>query len=558
MRTAALFLLLAGALAAQPGSIEGVVLNQATGQPLGGVHIRLLDAMIVEGATHAWGAATDAAGHFSIAAIPPGTYTAELERTGFLQVAGSGFMQHIEIDVRPGEHLTGRQLAMWPLIAIAGRVVNQNGDPVPGARVQAATEAVRAGAANSAAMMRIGPYGERETDERGQFRLFAPPGKYYLVAGAPLLPGAMGPAEIRTDGTTDLAYASTYYPDALDAGAATMVEAKPGGEVTGVEIHLKSGAVRRNLSVSGVVTGISACSPLVAYQYGETPDRVSMGNSRVRVDPGGRFSFDNLSPGYLRLLARCTSGDSELQSEVMEVHLEPPGASGIQLALTPGGVVAGTLEIVGDGPAAPAGKVTVKLTPASGMGFGTPGPMGQASGTVDQEGAFRIVGVTPGRFQVTIDPMPENAYIQAVLLDNAAVPDRTLDLSHGVRGPHVKVTVSRNGAQISGEVRDADGGPLLNPNVMVTLVPEPNQAAASRRGASIVNGHYTLKGVPPGKYQLCARDIFRTTADGRSVAGSACSAFPAAAETLEVSEGARVTKDLRAAAQEATDAQPKQ
>jgi hypothetical protein len=88
-------------------------------------------------------------------------------------------------------------------------------------------------------------------------------------------------------------------------------------------------------------------------------------------------------------------------------------------------------------------------------------------------------------------------------------------------------------------------------------VPEPNQAAATRKGASIIDGHYTLKGVPPGKYQLCARDIFRTTADGRSVAGSACSAFPAA-ETLEVSEGARIAKDLKAAVQEATDAQPKQ
>jgi 5-hydroxyisourate hydrolase-like protein (transthyretin family) len=553
MRTAALFLLLAGALTAQQGSIEGVVLNQASGQPLPGVHIRLLNQMIVESATQAWGAATDAAGHFSIAAIPPGTYTVELERTGFLQVPGTGFMKNTEIDVRPGEHLAGRQLAMWPLIQIAGRVVNQYGDPAAGAQVQASTEAVRAGAVNARL---LGPYGIKTTDERGQFRLFAPPGKYYVVAGPPILP-SMGPAEIRTDGTSDLAYVSTYYSDASDASTATTVEVKPGGEVTGIEIHLRSGAVRRNLSVSGVVTGISACAPLVAYQYGETPDRVSMGNSGGRVDAGGRFSFDNLPPGYLRLLARCSSGDTELQSEVVETHLEPPGVSGVQLALTPGGVVTGTLEIVGGGPAAaPAGKVTVKLVPTSGIGFGMPGPMGQPSGTVDQDGAFRIAGVTPGRFQVSVDPMPENGYVKAVLLDNTAVSGGTLDFSHGVRGPRIKITVSRNGAQISGEVRDADGGPLLNPNVMVSLVPEPNQSALSRRGASVIDGHYTLKSVPPGKYQLCALDIFRTIPD--RPAGSTCSALPAATETLDVSEGARVTKDLKAAAQEATDAQPKQ
>jgi hypothetical protein len=222
-------------------------------------------------------------------------------------------------------------------------------------------------------------------------------------------------------------------------------------------------------------------------------------------------------------------------------------------------VVTGTLEIAADGPAAAAAvKVAVKLSPVGGIGFSTPGPTRQLSGAVDQDGAFRIVGVTPGRFQVSVDPMPENGYVKAVSLDNTAATDGTLDFSRGVRGPHVKVTVSRNGAQISGEVRDADGGPLLNPNVMVTLVPEPDQAAASRRGASIIAGHYMLKGIAPGKYQLCARDIFRTTADGRPVAGSACSAFPGAAETLEVSEGARVTKDLKAAAQEVTDAQQKQ
>ena len=60
--------------------------------------------------------------------------------------------------------------------------------------------------------------------------------------------------------------------------------------------------MRRNLTVSGVVTGISACAPLVAYQYGETPDRVSMGNSRGRVDAGGRFSFENLAPGQAAAL----------------------------------------------------------------------------------------------------------------------------------------------------------------------------------------------------------------------------------------------------------------
>src|ERR1035441_400395 len=81
MRTAALILLLAAPLAAQQGSIEGVVLNQASGQPLPGVHVRLFAGLVIETAAQAYGANTDANGQFSVAAMPPGVYTVELERS---------------------------------------------------------------------------------------------------------------------------------------------------------------------------------------------------------------------------------------------------------------------------------------------------------------------------------------------------------------------------------------------------------------------------------------------------------------------------------------------
>lgn len=368
---------------------------------------------------------------------------------------------------------------------------------------------------------------------------------------------SMGPAEIRTDGTSDLLYADTYYPDLPDAGSAATVEVQPGSDLSGLDIHLRSGAARRDLTVSGVVTGIPAgAQATVAYLYGASPGQFFTGNSGGRVGADGRFSFDNLAPGYMRLLARCSAGDTELQSDVVDIHLEPPGATGVQLALTPGGAVTGTLEIVGDAPApAPAGKLAVRLSPM-GLGFATAGPGQQLAGPVDRDGAFRIAGVTPGRFVLSVDAMPENGYIKAILLNDAAVADRTLDLSRGVRGPRVKVTVSRNGARISGDVRAADGGPILNPRTMVSLVPEPNQNGPTRLGAPMVEGHYTFKGVPPGKYKICAFDPFRTPPGGGS-AGEPCNGLLAAAETLEVSEGAGVTKDLKVLAQEEPDAQPK-
>ena len=555
MRPATLILLFAASLAAQQASLDGVVLNQARGQPLPGVHIRLYVGIVIEGANESYGAVSGLDGRFSIAAMPPGAYTVEAERAGFLQAAGNGFMRHAELELRPGQHLAGYQFAMAPLMPVAGRVVNQYGDPVPGARVQ-----LTIGASNS--YQSAGPFSQKTTDERGQFRMFAPPGKYYVLADPPFFSNNMGPAEIRTDGTTDILYSATYYPDSPDLKSAGTVEVKPGSETPAVEIKLRGGAPRHNLTVSGVVTGIPAGAPAtVAYLLGANPGQYNTGNTGVRVGADGSFSFDNLSPGYMRLFARSSSANAELQSEIVDLHLEPPGASGVELALTPGGVVTGGLEIVGDGPSpVSGGKLAVSL---SGMGPGigfSPPAFRPLLFPVDESGAFRIVGITPGRFRLSVDGIPDSAYVKSILLDGAAVSDGILDFSRGVRGPAVKVTVGRDGAEISGEVRASDGGPVLNSRVSVFIAPEPGQMPLARSTAQIAGGRYILKGVPPGKYKIYAADLMSAAlgASSASAINAARDALLAAAETLEVAAGSHVTKDLRVVSQEGPGGQPKQ
>ncbi len=153
----------------------------------------------------------------------------------------------------------------------------------------------------------------------------------------------------------------------------------------------------------------------------------------------------------------------------------------------------------------------------------------------------------PGVFKVNIEGLPDNGYIQAITLDGAA-SDGTLDFSRGVRASRLKIAIRLNGGQISGDLRDADGGPTLSTRRSVYLVPEPGKFGPIRPDATIDGNRYVLKGIPPGKYKLFAADYSLVTPETKP-------AFLAEAEPVEVAADGRVIHNLTVL--EAPDANPK-
>ncbi len=547
MKTAALIPILAAFLAAQQAGIEGVVLNQTSGQPLQGVHVRLYSGIALETATQAYGALTDARGMFSIAAMPPGNYVIEAERTGFLAVPGNGFMHQTEIALRPGQRITDYRVYMLPLVPVSGSVVNEAGEPVPGATVEATTKALSTGGKFDMAEVPVGtgPYAARHTDERGQFRLFLPAGAYYLAswlepyARLGSVPGGDNLVNLLPNSAT-----VTYYPESPDTSSATLLDVKPGAAITGLTIHAHKNPPPVALELNVVVTGAPAGVPAkVYYLNSAAPGQFASGGTAV-PGAGGRFSIRNLRPGYVQLFAQCSSGDVQLQSELADVHLEPPGSAEVHLDLAPGGVLSGQLQVAGGGALATNGKLAVRLGPLGPDLFALPAAT-DLTAAPEPDGTFRIAGIPPGRYRVYVDPLPENAYMKTVVLNDTSAADQTLDFSRGLRGsPVLKLTISLKGAEITGEVRDADGGPVLNSEMSVSLVPEANQPSLTRVGAIVKDGRYTLKGVPPGRYRVYAADFLRT---GNTAAARDASA--AAADVVEVKEGDRITKDLKAVSQ---------
>jgi hypothetical protein len=182
--------------------------------------------------------------------------------------------------------------------------------------------------------------------------------------------------------------------------------------------------------------------------------------------------------------------------------------------------------------------------------------MGQAlSGEVSPDGTFHIRGVAGGRFTLHIDPLPENAYISKLLLDGNAVSGNKLELS---RNSRIKATVSPNGGQISGALLDQEGGKLTGTLAVFFLVNSPVKAEldGSEDSARVgPDGTYSFHAIRPGKYRLITIDMFHFYDIQKP---EIFQKLAAAAEEFEIKAGDRITKDIRVAEQEGTNAKPKQ
>jgi len=203
-------------------NIVGTVVNALTGKPLDQVHISLMN--LSEGfPTVVYGAMSDSAGRFSIAGVQPASYLMMVTRPGFILVPGpkNSVAANGAVALKPGEQMRDLLLRMTPRPVISGHVLDEYGDPVMDAAVSAVPlkrETITA------------PFSEQTTtDDRGEYRIVVPPGRYYIKAR--LSASSSGPPEIRTDGTAESNYLETYYPAATSSSEGTSVEAKPGREL---------------------------------------------------------------------------------------------------------------------------------------------------------------------------------------------------------------------------------------------------------------------------------------------------------------------------------------
>jgi hypothetical protein len=204
MRSLLLVLVMAAGLAAQT-FVDGRVFDSVTGEPVANVYI-------TSGASAPGDPipTTDATGHFRVEARNNQIY---------VQVKRNGCLDYRRIfPIEPGQAVPELRATLVPQGVISGRVLDENGLPVRGARA-----ALHYRPVNGQRQLQLWHPGT-ETNELGEYRIFGlPAGRYYL--GFTPESFAWGPR-----------YSARYYPDAAEN--AQPVDLKAGEEIGGRDFRL--------------------------------------------------------------------------------------------------------------------------------------------------------------------------------------------------------------------------------------------------------------------------------------------------------------------------------
>ncbi|HEX5759169.1 MAG TPA: carboxypeptidase-like regulatory domain-containing protein, partial [Thermoanaerobaculia bacterium] len=313
-----------------PGaSVSGRVLD-AEGRPAAGVTVQPVED-VRPGTSQVYrGTTADGDGWYVLDGLATGPRSIAAEDEQGQRAVG-------ELDVRPGDNRLDLRLAGGS--EVAGRVVDADGTPVPGAAV----ELLPAGREWTRLQATTGADGafRFEGIEPGEYRARASKGGYATVDSEPLriASAPVGGLELR-----------------LAAGGAIV------GRVLGLEpealAHVEVGAFRRE----------------------------AMERRSTRVDFEGRFRLAAVAPGEWRVSAEVPGTGRRAEGRVTL----PPGASEVTLDLdfTSGFTLSGRV-VRGDAPA-PGAVVTAEGSDVADGG----------EAQTDRDGLFRITGLDAGSYEV--------------------------------------------------------------------------------------------------------------------------------------------------------------
>jgi len=455
---------LAGSYSAQSqATIEGVVLDAASSQPIAGVRITLSPATTpppnpFEFRPPPPEATSDSQGHFSLETRDVGRLRVVPTRDGYVDPPPGVWVQ-----VSVGERIQSLELRMSRPAVIRGRVLTAEGQPI-------------VGTSGSASLMRYSYYGAdgkrmlvsalsgpiQRMNDKGEFRFYdVPPGEYYLVtSGGGFVVG----------GSYQL-----FYPGVVDEAKATPIRVARGEDLQ--------------------------LPPLV------WPPREKGSEVILRVNGAPDTAFTQIYVGDVMLGTGLTPNPPEIKLRAAPGHYDAVvtmnviGNQEVRYAFVP--IDVGNADLQQEVVLKRGAAVTTQLLLEDEAGQRSAAPPSlrcslRAYGLSNCNGSQ----VVPGVQEVRLDGLPADAFVQSAKAGDHDILAEGLNVTGDTK---LEIILATPGAIVQGRVRDAGGATV--PAASVALVPNAPYRATALLYRSVIadpSGKFEIHGVAPGSYKLFA------------------------------------------------------
>jgi hypothetical protein len=473
-------------------SIAGMVVKLAGSEPLRKVTVQLDST---DDRTRSISTSTDMGGHFQLKGLDPGRYRLMVMRNGFVtQEYGQKTPNDpgSTLTLRPGQDIKDLLFRLLPSAVIAGRVVDEDGEPLPWTELSALREIYSEG------KRKLRPETTAATNDLGEYRLFAlRPGRYFVRATYKRNKGFSGSTiQLPASGSTQLGYAPTYYPGSPDPSKAVALTVKAGEEIPSTEILLRpvsTFSIRGRVynmvsrrSNAGVMIQLEPRNSELAWDFGG-------GASNVQ-NQDGTFEIHDVLPGSYTLLAYWFDEGKRYQvRQLLEVG--NADVEGVALTIAPGIPVNGRIQWDGQPSLAGRGELSVYLR-------GTESERSYESSARVTGDTFTLKDVSEGTYRLNVFGQSRDCFLKSVRFGGTESLDDGFTVRRGVEAA-LEVTLSSRGARLQGAVADADNLPAVG--VWVVAVPEEPRRKQSwlyRAGTTDQYGRFDLRGIAPGNYRV--------------------------------------------------------
>ena len=244
--------------------------------------------------------------------------------------------------------------------------------------------------------------------------------------------------------------------------------------------------------------------------------------------PDFTFRMAGLRPGMYKAVAHASAHGKEYRG-IQEIQLIRE--TDVTVPLEPTVELSGAVTIEGPD----AGKYSisqVSLSPGDQLPNSRP-----LRAAVGKDGTFKFPAVLPGAWDIGANPIPPGGYIKSMHLGDQDVLREEMVIHSSTAAP-LKIVVSTAGAVVEGDVEGGEPGTLYA--ILLAPAGKAEDLESLRHSTQTDDkGHYQLKGISPGKYQLWA------FAPMPMQAGLDVKAFEAEAVNVELKEGQKLTQNLK-------------